>query len=119
MRYQTSLKERCFNLAAELLRAAPQIARAGPQQSHIAQQLFRAASSVGANLEEGEVALSRKDMAHKHALALREARETAYWLRMLAQAGESMEALGPLQREASEIVAMLTASVRKLRESQK
>jgi hypothetical protein len=38
---------------------------------------------------------------------------------MLAQAGESMEALGPLQREASEIVAMLTASVRKLRESQK
>ncbi len=97
------------------MRAAPQIARAGPQQAHIAQQLFRAASSVGASLEEGEVALSRKDMAHKHALALREARETAYWLRMLAQSGEPGAALEPLTREASEIVAMLTASVKKLR----
>ena len=115
MRYQTSLKERSFNLASELMRVAPQIARAGPQHAHIAQQLFRSASSVGANLEEGEVALSRKDMAHKHALALREARETAYWLRMLAQAGESSDALEPLRREASEIVAMLTASVKKLR----
>lgn len=70
-------------------------------------------------MEEGEVALSRKDMAHKHALALREARETVYWLRMLEQAGQSREALEPLRQEGSEIVAMLTASVKRLRESQK
>ncbi len=115
MRWQTSLKERSFNLAAELLKAAQRISRNGPQQAHIAQQLFRAASSVGASLEEGEVALSRKDMAHKHALALREARETAYWFRMLVAAGEPKGSLEVLQQEASEIVAMLTASVKKLR----
>jgi four helix bundle protein len=81
----------------------------------MAQQLFRAASSIGAQLEEGEVAGSRRDMGAKHAIALREAREALYWLRMFMAAGVLVTELKPLSTEAGEFRAMLTASVMKLR----
>jgi four helix bundle protein len=81
----------------------------------MALQLFRAGSSIGAQLEEGEVANSRRDMGAKHAIALREARESRYWLRMFLAVGAFVTELRPLTIEAGEFVAMLTASVKKLR----
>lgn len=79
-------------------------------------QLFAAASSIGAQLEEGQVANSRRDMAHKYAIALREAREAHYWLKLLSTDPAWAKDLAPLVNESREFVAMLTVSVRKLRE---
>ena len=45
-------------------------------------QLVRSATAIGANVEEAQVANSRREMAAKYAVALREARETLYWLRL-------------------------------------
>ncbi len=56
-------------------------------------------------------------MAHKQGIALREAREAEYWLRMLLRAGVMTERLQPLRKEAGELVAILTVSVKKLRET--
>lgn len=55
-------------------------------------------------------------MAHKQGIALREAREAEYWLRMLLVTGVMTEQLEPLRREAGELVAILTVSVKKLRQ---
>jgi four helix bundle protein len=54
-------------------------------------------------------------MASKYAIALREARETRYRLRLLATLGPSDNDLKPFEKEADEFVAMLTVSVRRLR----
>ena len=78
-------------------------------------QLFRSVSAIGANLEEGKVATSRRDMGSKYAIALREARETRHWLRLLATQPDWAEELAPLLTESSEFIAMLTVSVRRLR----
>lgn len=87
----------------------------GREADHAAFQLFRAATAIGALLEEGQVANSRRDMASKYAIALREARESRYWLRVLG-ADPALKPLStPLESEAGEFVAMLTVSVRKLR----
>src|SRR2546430_3575771 len=43
--------------------------------------LFR--SSIGANLEEAEAAQSKPDFISKCRIALKEARETLYWLRLI------------------------------------
>ncbi len=56
-------------------------------------------------------------MAHKQGIALREAREAEYWLRMLLVTGVMVERLQPLRKEAGELVAVLTVSVKKLRET--
>ena len=77
--------------------------------------MFRAGSSIGAHLEEGSVFVSNKDKAQKHAIALREARESTHWLRLLIEDGKMLDELKPLLAEAFEFVAMLTTSVKKLR----
>lgn len=91
------------------------VRRHGQEFVSVADQLARSGTAVGALLEEGAVAQSRRDMAHKHALALREVRESAYWLRLLRESGFVTDAMPALEREAAELGAMLTASVRKLR----
>jgi four helix bundle protein len=91
--------------------------KGGRAQAHLADQLLAAATSVGANIEEGQAASSRRDMAAKYGIALREARETRYWLRLLAASDAAREIeLLPLIQETEEFVAMLTVSVRRLRE---
>ena len=81
----------------------------------MALQLWRAASGIGALLEEGEVANSRRDMAAKYAIALRESRESNYWLSLYSTYPSWKKELAWSVNESSEFVAMLTTSVRKLR----
>ena len=88
-------------------RLLPKKERYGPSLH----QLVRAATSIGANVEEAQVANSRRDMAAKYAIALREARESRYWLRVIATDPSLGEDLTPLIAEATEWIAMLTAIV--------
>jgi four helix bundle protein len=107
--------ERAFQFASLVLDRYSRLRAGGPAESHVAQQLFHAVSSIGANLEEGQVANSRRDMAAKYAIALREAREARYWLRLLATRPGRKEEIAPLIQESNEFVAMLTVAVRRLR----
>lgn len=63
----------------------------------IADQLVRSGPSIGANYEEAHGAQSRADFAHKLQIALKEARETRYWLCIVREAdlapGFEMESL--------------------------
>jgi len=115
MRWPTDLRERALSFGADALELAPPLARLGPEHRHAADELFRAASSIGAHLEEGQVALSRRDMAAKYVIALREAKESLHWLRLLVRARVLLKRTEPMAAEANELVAMLTTSVKKLR----
>ncbi|MBX3192388.1 MAG: four helix bundle protein [Labilithrix sp.] len=75
---------------------------------HISQQLLRAATAGGANYQEARHAESRADFIHKVRVAAKETSETLYWLQLLERLGVSD--LGPLMREADELVAILVAS---------
>lgn len=46
-------------------------------------QLLRAGTAIGANVEEGQGAQSKKDFISKMSIARKEAFETHYWLRLL------------------------------------
>ncbi|MFH0867092.1 MAG: four helix bundle protein [Bacteroidota bacterium] len=50
---------------------------------HIYGQLFRAASSSGANYEESHSAESTRDFIHKRQIVLKELRESFFWLRLI------------------------------------
>jgi four helix bundle protein len=109
------LNARAFKLAARVFKLFPQLAAAGSGHAYIARQLLRATASIGANLEEGSAASSRRDMAQKYSIALRESREGKYWSRLLATDPAWSSTLVAVIQETSEFVAMLTVSVRKLR----
>ena len=49
----------------------------------ISQQLLRSGTSIGANINEAIHAQSRKDFLSKMNIALKEAMETEYWLKLL------------------------------------
>jgi four helix bundle protein len=49
----------------------------------LSKQVLRSGTSIGANVEEGIGAQSKKDFYAKFNVAYKEARETHYWLRIL------------------------------------
>jgi four helix bundle protein len=49
----------------------------------LSKQVLRSGTSIGANVEEAVAACSRADFISKLTIAAKEARETAYWLRLL------------------------------------
>ena len=53
----------------------------------LSKQLIRSGTSIGANIEEAIAAQSKKDFLSKMSIALKEARETHYWLRVIRDSG--------------------------------
>ncbi len=53
---------------------------------HFAKQLLSSSTSAGANYEEACAAESRSDFIHKLQIALKELRESHYWLRLISRA---------------------------------
>ncbi len=80
---------------------------------HISRQLVRASTGGGANYEEARGAESRADFVHKLGIANKELRESLYWLQLSHEADVAQDSeLPALIREANELVAILTASIR-------
>lgn len=51
----------------------------------LASQLLRSGTSIGVNVNEGGAAVSKKDFVNKMSIALKEARKSWYWLRLLKE----------------------------------
>lgn len=49
----------------------------------LSKQILRSGTSVGANIEEADNAISKKDFSSRISIAYKEAKETKYWLRLL------------------------------------
>ena len=80
---------------------------------HIADQLFRAATSAGANYDEARRAQSRRDFAHKVSIAAKEMGESAYWLGLLHRSHLVPEnSVNRILLEANELVAILMSSAK-------
>ena len=109
------LNARAFRLAAQVFKMYPRFAASGSGHAFVAKQLLKAVTSIGANLQEGTAPSSRRDMAAKYSIALRESREGNFWARLGATDSRWTSELAPIIQETHEFVAMLTVSVTKLR----
>ena len=83
----------------------------------LGKQLLRSGTSIGANVEEATAAQSKKDFIPKMSIALKEARGTNYWLRLLKRTGFIKE--DNLINESSEIMNILGAIIRTSRKNLK
>ena len=90
----------------------------GVREYEIGRQMVRAATSVGANIEEALAAQSRRAFAAHMTIASKEAREAHYWLRLIRDAElRPRAAVDPMVASAEELVRLLTAIVKTTRES--
>ena len=79
---------------------------------HVARQLIRSSSSSGSNYEEARGAESLADFVHKLSIARKEIRESLYWLRLAHEDLVQGPQIAALVREANELTAILTASIK-------
>ena len=80
----------------------------------MAKQLLRCGTSIGANVAEGEKGQSKADFNAKMNIAMKEANETYYWLRLLHRTGylNDKEFLS-IEKDIREILAIITAICKK------
>jgi four helix bundle protein len=79
---------------------------------HIGGQLVGSGTSCGANYEEGCGAESRSDFIHKMSLALKELKETRFWLRLIHRNGMiSNKDIEPVMGECEQLCAIIGKSI--------
>ncbi|MEM1209937.1 MAG: four helix bundle protein [Planctomycetota bacterium] len=105
--------DRAFELAVCVVRFVDSVDSQRESRRVIVRQLVRAATSVGANVEEAQAAQSKPDFAHKMAIAHKEARETCYWLKLLRSADpQSDPKIAHLLDDADQVARILAAITR-------
>ena len=81
----------------------------------ICNQLLRAGTSVGANNSEATSAISKADYKSKSYIALKEARESLYWINLLHRNGYLDEKqYESIHADAEELVRILVSRCKKL-----
>ena len=82
----------------------------------MSQQLLRAGTSIGANVAESEHAQSRPDFLSKLNIALKEAAETDYWLRLLYETDYlSQQEFQSIIADCREIESLLASIVKTMK----
>ena len=83
--------------------------------SNLCNQLLRAGTSIGANNAEASSAISKADFKSKSYIALKEARESLYWIDLLHRNGYlTDEQYRSIYADAEELVKVLTHRCKKL-----
>jgi four helix bundle protein len=107
------LEERTSQFGEEIIKFAKKIPQ-GPVNNRLISQLVGAGTSVGANYCEADNGVSRKDFKKGIGICRKEARETKFFLRMIATAEPSLkDEARKLWREARELHLIFCAIWRK------
>lgn len=78
----------------------------------MSKQVLRSATSIRANVQEAQAVVSKRDFAHKMAIASKEARETKYWLMLLDKSQYIRLDYSRYMSDITELIKMLTAIVK-------
>jgi len=114
MSKQYDLEERTFQFAKNI---SLYIKKFPSSVSNIeyGKQVVRSSGSVGANYIEANEALSKKDFIMRIKISRKEAKESAYWLRLLVETNseECTKEGNKLSNEATELKKILSAILEK------
>lgn len=108
--------DRTFKFAVNVARLVKQLPNDFVTHEYC-RQLIRSSSSVGANLEEADGALTKKDFINKIGISRREASESKHWLKLIRETTDSknnqlLDSLDSLIKESSEIVLILSSIIK-------
>ena len=111
--------DRAFEFASRVLKLCDRLHERGPSARHIASQVIRCGTSIGANAEESQEAQSKADFIAKLSVSRKEARETTYWLRLAVK----NEIVRPDEinwelDEARQLLAMIRSAILTARSSE-
>jgi four helix bundle protein len=112
MERKQDIKERSFEFAVRVIKFVQRLPKNYTSQK-IGGQLLEAATSIGANVEEATGGFSKRDFTYKMGVALKEARESNYWLRLIKVSELTTgNELDYLLKESEELRKILTSIVK-------
>jgi four helix bundle protein len=112
----TPITDRTKAFAIRIVKACSFLNNQGDVCRTLSKQLLRSGTSIGANVREAQSAQSDKDFLNKLEIALKEARESQYWLEILLESAlVKTELFESLLVEANEIGKILVASTDKIK----
>jgi four helix bundle protein len=79
---ESIIAKKAYSFALEIIKIYKYLI-ADKKEYVLSKQLLRSGTSIGANINEAISAQSKRDFVHKLSIALKEARETIYWLNLL------------------------------------
>ena len=107
-----SIQEKSFHFAARIVKLCRYLQNE-KKEFILAKQLLRSGTSIGANVSEAQQAQSRPDFVSKLNIALKEATETEYWLRLLHETDYlNNEQFDSIFNDCNEVKSLLVAIVK-------
>ncbi len=115
--YGNPILENSFRFAARIVKFYLNRIKESYELRDLLRQLMRSGTSIGANVAESQEAASRKDFVNKFSIALKEARETEYWLKVFEKSSViSEKEFASLFNDCDEIIRLLVSILKKLKE---
>ena len=109
---ESLIEEKTFAFAKRMVKAY-QFFTADKREFVLSKQLLRSGTSVGAMVQEAKFAQSRADFINKLSIALKEANEAKYWIKLLYETDYMEKTMyESVYSDVKEIVAMLVSIVR-------
>lgn len=107
-----TVESKSFQFAVRIVKLSKHLNTA-KKEYVLSKQLLRAGTSIGANIAEAEQAQSRADFISKQSIALKEAVETNYWLRLLLATDYLTESeFSSIHNDCTELERMLTSIIK-------
>ena len=104
------IHERVFEFSLRVLEISKMIPNSDTSDV-IRNQFVRSGTSIGANLEESDGVITKKDFINKIVLARKEAKETRYWLRLFKETYLNKHQIDDVIEEINEILKILSAII--------
>ena len=116
-----SIQERTELLAIRVVKAYVELNKKHFDDASkvLSKQFLKAGTSIGANCSEAEFAQSNKDFISKYSIALKEAAECRYWIKLLINAEVVPEQkFTPMLNELNVVIKILISSIKKLKQKE-
>ena len=106
---ENTVSDKSFDFAIRIVRLYQHLKQTRSEYV-MSKQLLRCGTSIGANIAEAQNGQSKADFHAKMQIALKEASETSYWLRLLHRTDYLSETeFKSLMADINELLRLLTA----------
>ncbi len=103
------IEDKSFGFAVRIVRLYQYLTES-KKEFVLSKQLLRSGTSIGANVSEAQKGQSKADFNMKMNIALKEANETEYWIRLLRETDYLSEReFNSIEPEIKEIIAILVS----------
>ena len=109
------IHKRIYNFIVRVIKLVNLLPKT-PSNLVIIGQIFRSVTSMGANDQEADGTLTKKDFIYRYTIVRKEGKETNFWLSLIADTNPSFKPrMEEIIQEGQEIVAIISSIINNTR----